>query len=64
MLRTAPVLKYIPPLPLGVGRGVQGRFKREGIYLYIFMIDSFHCTAETNVNHKAIFVVVQSLSYV
>ena len=64
MLHTAPVLKYIPPLPLGVGRGVRGRFKREGIYLYILMTDSFHCTAETNANHKTIFVVVQSLNYI
>ena len=64
MLHTAPMLKYIPPLPLGVGRGVRGRFKREGIYLYILMTDSFHCTAETNANHKTIFVVVQSLNYI
>ena len=28
------------------------------------MTDSLHCTAETNTYHKAIFVVVQSLSYV
>ena len=36
MLHTASVLKYIPPLPPGVGRGMAGRFKTEGIY-YIYV---------------------------
>ena len=30
------------------GRAVRGRSKREGIYVYIHIDDSFVCTAETN----------------
>ena len=34
--------------PRGVGWGIGGRLKREGIYIYIHITDSRGCTGEAN----------------
>ena len=47
---------------VGIGVGVGGSFKREGIYVYI-IADSLHCTAETNSTLYSNYTLIKKIDW-